>query len=181
MAARSKSDTARRPIEMILANGQVFPHPGKFRAIDARTDATTGTVSIDIAFPNPTGSCAPDSSLLHSLGEPNAQGRARDPQPRIAGPAGDDACGADRRRRPIHMKVVKTGPVSGPMTVIAEGLAAGDRVVVEGLQRVRDGVVVRAKAAPPPSDSTAAPAATDAPPAAPAAAPADSTKKPATP
>jgi multidrug efflux system membrane fusion protein len=79
----------------------------------------------------------------------------------------------------IHMKVVKTGPVSGPMTVIAEGLAAGDRVVVEGLQRVRDGVVVRATAAPPPSDSTAAPAATGAPPA--AAAPADSAKKPATP
>jgi multidrug efflux system membrane fusion protein len=86
----------------------------------------------------------------------------------------------------IHMKVVKTGPVSGPMTVIAEGLAAGDRVVVEGLQRVRDGVVVRATPAPPAADSTAqpgaasgAPAAPPAPGAAPAAA--DSTKKPATP
>ena len=52
-AKRAKTDTAKRPIEMVLADGSVFPHPGTFRAMDARTDATTGTVSIDIAFPNP--------------------------------------------------------------------------------------------------------------------------------
>jgi len=75
---------------------------------------------------------------------------------------------------------VKTGTVSGTMTVIAEGLQAGDRVVVDGLQRVRDGVVVRATLAPPPADTGAVPSAERR---APSAAPpsADSAKPPATP
>jgi membrane fusion protein (multidrug efflux system) len=186
VAARSKSDTAKRPIEMVLANGQVFPHPGKFRAIDARTDATTGTVSIDVAFPNPdrilrAGQFARIRSVSQTL-----KGALVIPSRALQDLQGTSRVAQIGAGDTIHMKVVKTGPVSGPMTVIAEGLAAGDRVVVEGLQRVRDGVVVRATPAPPAADSTAqpgaasgAPAAPPAPGAAPAAA--DSTKKPATP
>jgi membrane fusion protein (multidrug efflux system) len=176
----SKSDTAKRPIQMILANGQTFPHPGKFRAIDARTDATTGTVSIDIAFPNPDRILrAGQFARIRSVSE-TLKGALVIPSRSLQDLQGTQRVAMIGAGDTIHMKVVKTGPVSGPMTVITDGLVAGDRVVVEGMQRVRDGVVVRATAAPPPTDSTAVPSASAQAPSAPPAG-ADSSKKLATP
>ena len=183
-AARAKSDTAKRPIEMVLADGSVFPHPGAFRAMDARTDATTGTVSIDIAFPNPerilrAGQFARIRSVSQTL-----KGALVIPVRALQELQGTQRVAVVGAGDTVHLKSVKTGPASGPMIVIAEGLQEGDRVIVEGMQRVRDGVVVRATPAPAAVDSAAPPAAApgaaaQAPGAAPAGA--DSSKKPATP
>lgn len=174
-AAKAKTDTARRPIEMVLADGSVFPHPGTFRAMDARTDATTGTVSIDISFPNPdrilrAGQFARVRSISEVL-----KGARVIPTRALTELQGTQRVAQIGAGDTIHIKTVKTGPASGNLTVIAEGLQAGDRVVVDGLQRVRDGVVVRATAAPPPSDSAAVPSAAR------RASSADSSKPPATP
>jgi multidrug efflux pump subunit AcrA (membrane-fusion protein) len=68
--------------------------------------------------------------------------------------------GADDK---VAFRNVKLGPTTGSDVVVAEGLAAGDRIVVEGLQKIRDGMVV-APVSPPP-----APAAAPPPPATPAA------------
>jgi len=179
-AAGGKTDVTKRPIEMVLADGSVFPHPGSFRAMDARTDATTGTVSIDISFPNPdrilrAGQFARVRSVSEVL-----KGALVIPTRALAELQGTQRVALIGAGDTIHMKTVKTGTVSGTMTVIAEGLQAGDRVVVDGLQRVRDGVVVRATLAPPPADTGAVPSAERR---APSAAPpsADSAKPPATP
>ena len=180
MAKRAKSDTAKRPIEMVLADGSVFPHPGTFRAMDARTDATTGTVSIDISFPNPdrilrAGQFARVRSVSEVL-----KGALVIPTRAITELQGTQRVALIGAGDTIHLKTVKTGPNSGNMTVIAEGLQAGDRVVVDGVQRVRDGVVVRATLAPPPTDSAAVPTAASQQPSTPPPG-ADSSKKPATP
>ncbi len=144
----SKSDTAKRPIQMILANGQTFPYPGKFRAMDARTDATTGTVSIDIAFPNPdrilrAGQFARVRSVSETL-----KGALVIPTRALTELQGTQRVAQIGAGDTVHIKTVKTGPNSGNMTVIVDGLQVGDKVVVDGLQRARDGSVVRADARP---------------------------------
>jgi membrane fusion protein (multidrug efflux system) len=51
---RAAGDTTRRrPIEMVLVDGSVHPHPGRLRAVEARTDPTTGTMTFEVEFPNP--------------------------------------------------------------------------------------------------------------------------------
>jgi membrane fusion protein (multidrug efflux system) len=180
IAKRAKSDTARRPIEMVLADGSVFPHPGTFRAMDARTDPTTGTVSIDISFPNPDRILrAGQFARIRSVSEV-LKGALVIPGRALTELQGTERVALIGAGDTIHIKTVKTGPASGNMRVIAEGLQAGDRVVVDGMQRVRDGVVVRATLAPPPTDSTAVPTAASQQPSS-ASPGADSSKKPATP
>ena len=63
--------------------------------------------------------------------------------------------GADNK---VTIKVVKIGPIEGSMVVIDEGLKPGDRIVVEGLQRVRSGMTVVPKEASSAPEPTAAPA-----------------------
>jgi len=160
-AQRAKTDTVRRPIEMVLADGSVFPHPGTFRAMDARTNATTGTVSIDISFPNPERILrAGQFARIRSVSEV-LKGALVVPGKALQELQGTQRVAVVGAGDTVHMKTVKTGPASGDLIVVAEGLQEGDRVIVEGLQRVRDGVVVRAAVAPPPSDSIAPPAGTD--------------------
>jgi len=178
VSERPKGDTTRRPLEMVLADGSVFPHPGKFRAMDARTDATTGTVSIDIAFPNPerilrAGQFARIRSVSQVL-----KGAMVIPQRAITDLQGQQRVAVVGAGDSVHLRTVKTGPTSGSLIVVTEGLQAGDRVVVDGLQRVRDGVVVRPEPAPPEGDSTAKGAPPGGAPAAPAAAPESAAKSP---
>ena len=170
-AKRAAGDTARRPIEMVLADGSVFPHPGAFRAMDARTDASTGTVSIDISFPNPdrilrAGQFARVRSVSEVL-----KGVLVVPQRAIQELQGVQRVAVVAAGDSVHFRTVKTGAKSGTVIVVTEGVSDGQMVIVEGLQRVREGLVVHAVPAPAGGDSAAA-----------AAAPAaDSAKKPATP
>src|SRR5262249_858194 len=167
-------DTTTHAIEMVLADGSVFPHVGKLRALDARVDPTTGTVPIDITFPNPdrilrAGQIARVMSVSEVL-----KGVLVIPQRAVQDLQGTSRVGLIGAGDTVNMKTITTGQKAGTMVVVTGGLAAGDRVVVEGLQRIRPGIVVRPQLAPPPTDSSAKPAAGAAPPGAP---PADTTKK----
>ena len=154
IAKRAKSDTAKRPIEMVLADGSVFPHPGAFRAMDARTDATTGTVSIDISFPNPARILrAGQFARIRSVSEV-LKGALVVPQRALQELQGVPRVAVIGAGDTVRLKSVKTGQKSGDMVVVTEGLTAGDRVVVEGMQRVRDGIVVRPKSHRRPAPAT---------------------------
>jgi membrane fusion protein (multidrug efflux system) len=137
-------------------------------------------VSIDISFPNPDRILrAGQFARIRSVSEV-LKGALVIPGRALTELQGTERVALIGAGDTIHIKTVKTGPASGNMRVIAEGLQAGDRVVVDGMQRVRDGVVVRATLAPPPTDSTAVPTAASQQPSS-ASPGADSSKKPATP
>lgn len=176
----ARGDTTTHAIQMVLADGSVFPHLGKLRALDARVDPTTGTVPIDITFPNPdrilrAGQFARVISVSEVI-----KGALVIPQRAVQDLQGTSRVALIGAGDTVQMKSIKTGQKAGNMVVVTEGLAAGDRVVVEGLQRIKPGIVVRPEPAPAAADSGAAPpgaAAPTAPAAAPGAAPADTTKK----
>jgi membrane fusion protein (multidrug efflux system) len=144
------------PIELILADGTVHPQTGHVDAIERNIDPTTGTLAIQVGFPNP-------GLLLR----PGQYGRARFqsdlkkdallvPQravQELQNLYSVAVVGADRT---VSFRNVKVGPREGSLWVIEEGLEPGDSVIVEGVQRVREGMTVSAKPAPPAAGAPAA-------------------------
>jgi len=147
--AREKDETA--PAFMGLADEEGYPHKGSIDFADTKIDSSTGTMQIRAIFPNP------DGLLLSGLFV-----RVRVPiETRKALLVPDVAVQADQAGKYllvvndkgiVERRNIKTGQVVDAMTVILQGLKAGERVIVKGLQRARPG----AKVSPSPSAATPA-------------------------
>ena len=173
---RAKGDTTRRPIQLVLADGSTHPFPGHIRAMQSRVDPTTGTMTVEVEFPNPdhilrAGQFARIRSVSDIL-----HGALVVPQKAIEDLQGIKRVYVVGAGDSVQVHTVTIGPASGDLQVIQSGVQAGDRVIVEGIQRVRPGVVVVPKPAPAAGDTTHAPTGSGAP-----QAPPDTTHKPATP
>ena len=133
------------PIDLILADGTLHPHKGQLDVVERSIDPTTGTLAVQMTFPNP-----------ERLVRPGQYGRARFvvdmkkdallvPQravQELQNLYSIAIVGADNK---VSFRNVKVGPRVDSLWVIDEGLKPGERVIVEGLQRVREGMVVNAK------------------------------------
>ena len=152
--ARRALDTGRQGgqqtgIQLTLADGTVYPHTGKVNVVDRAVDPTTGTLGIQLLFPNPElllrpGQYGRARALLdNKVGALLVQQRAVQELQNLYSVAVVDGSGK------VAFKNVKVGPRVDSLWVIEEGLTASDKVVVEGLQRIQDGMTVTAKPAPP--------------------------------
>jgi membrane fusion protein (multidrug efflux system) len=144
-------------IQLTLGDGSIYPHAGKVNVVDRAVDPSTGTLGIQLQFPNPTlllrpGQYGRARMLLETkTGALLVQQRAVQELQNLYSVAVVDGSGK------VSFKNVKVGPRVESLWVIEEGLAATDKVVVEGLQRIQDGMTVTAKPAPPtPSPTTPA-------------------------
>jgi membrane fusion protein (multidrug efflux system) len=146
----------RGGIQLTLSDGTVHPQTGTLDTVDRAVDPSTGTLGVQFVFPNP-------DRLLR----PGQFGRARVlvdtkpkallvPQRAVQELQGLYSVALVDAANKVAFRTVKVGPRVDTLWVIEEGLKPGERVVVEGLQRVRDGVVVTAKPAPPDADKPAA-------------------------
>ncbi len=135
-------------IELTLADGTMYPQKGKLGPVERSVNATTGTLGIQLIFPNP-----------NNVLRPGAYGRARllldtissallVPQRAVQELQGIYSVAVVNPDNTVAFRNVKVGPRVDSFWVITEGLKPGDRVVVEGLQRIRDGITVTAKPAP---------------------------------
>lgn len=130
------------PFELILADGSVHPHPGKIVFVDRNVDPETGTILLEAAFPNPDGIVRPGQYARVRVAADLKKGAILVPQRAIselqgiynvAVVGGDDV---------VEIRPVKPAERIGTLWVIDSGLKAGDRVVIEGLQKVRTGLKV---------------------------------------
>ena len=147
------------PIQLLLADGSTHRYPGKLEGVERAIDATTGTLTLQFAFPNPA-----------RLIRPGQYGRARIewelrrdamvvPQRAVQELQSLHTVAVVGNDNKVSTRTVKVGPRVGSLWVIESGLQPGERVVSEGLQRLRDGMLVHASPAPvTPEDSTAEPA-----------------------
>ena len=147
------------PVSLILANGSVHPHTGQIVFVDRAVDVKTGTLRIRGQFPNPDqllrpGMFArmkldlglrPDSILVPQRAVTELQGKS------FVWVIGSDDKAAQRP--------VKVGDQFGESLLILKGLEAGERIVVEGLQKVREGAPVQPKTAAQMAEAAAAQAA----------------------
>jgi membrane fusion protein (multidrug efflux system) len=136
-------------IQLTLADGTLYPHPGKVNVVDRAVDPTTGTLGIQLVYPNPELLLRPGQygrARLLLDNKPGAllvQQRAVQELQNLYSVAVVDGSGK------VAFKNVKVGPRVDSLWVIEEGLTASDKVVVEGLQRIQEGMTVTAKPAPP--------------------------------
>ena len=149
---KSQENLEKGPLQLILADGSTFPHRGKGILLGREVDVKTGTIQIAGIFPNPGDLLRPGQYGKVRVAMDTRKGAVLVPQRAVSELQGSYQVAVVGPDNKVTMKVVKVGPTEGSMYVIDEGLKAGDKVVVEGIQRVRSGMTVV------PTEAPAAPA-----------------------
>lgn len=137
-------------LQLILADGSVHPYEGHATIANLSADPRTGTIEIKGFFPNPTRILRPGLYARVRGIQRVAENAIVVPQRAVSELQGTYQVAVVGADDTVTIKVVKPGPRVGSGWLIEEGLAPGDRVVVEGLQKVRNGMKVVAKPAEAP-------------------------------
>lgn len=129
-------------LTLILPNGTVHPYPGSINYAGIEVNATTGTVDVRAIFPNPTGLVRPGMYCLLHIESKSKTTQPILPQYAVQeGQQGKFVLVVDDDNT-IRTRNIKVGRNIGPLWAVSAGLEAGDRLVVEGLQKVRSGTKV---------------------------------------
>ena len=134
-------------LELILADGSVYPHKGKILLADRQVDPDTGTIRIVAAFPNPGNILRPGQYGRVRVETNMKKGALLLPQSAVTQSQGSYQVAVVGSDNKVSIRTVKPGVTVGTMWVIDEGLKPGEQVAVEGLQRLRDGTPVTPKLA----------------------------------
>ena len=143
------------PLELILSDGSVFPHRGKPFLVGREVDVKTGTIQLAGVFPNPDNLLRPGQYGKVRVAVDVRKGAILVPQRAVNELQGSYQVAVVGADNTVTIKVVTLGPRDGSMWVVEKGLSPGDRIVVEGIQRVRSGMKVAPKEAAASADAAA--------------------------
>ena len=132
-------------IELILGDGSSYPHKGLFYAIDRQIDVRTGTLRVAATFPNPRYLLRPGQFVRVRVQSGTRKGALLIPQRAVLEFQGSyqvAVVGPDNR---VDVRQVKPGERIGTLWMIESGLKPGERVVVEGGGKVKQGIAVTPK------------------------------------
>jgi RND family efflux transporter MFP subunit len=132
-------------VELILADGSIYPQKGKVLLADRQVDPNTGTIRIVAAFPNPGNILRPGQYGRVRVQTSMKNGALLLPQSAVAQSQGSYQVAVVGSDHKVSMRTVKPGETVGTMWVIDEGLKPGEQVVVEGLQQLKEGTLVTPK------------------------------------
>src|SRR2546425_1367195 len=135
----------RIALELKLADGSVYERPGTILLADRQVDPSTGTIRIVAAFPNPGNILRPGQYGRARVETNMKKGALLLPQSAVAQSQGTYQVAVIGNDHRVSMRTVKPGETVGTMWVIDEGLKPGEQVVVEGLQKIREGTLVTPK------------------------------------
>jgi membrane fusion protein (multidrug efflux system) len=130
---------------LILANESAYPYKGKLSYADREVDVKTGTIRVAALFPNPANTLRPGQFARVRALTGIRKNALLVPQRSVTELQGSfqlDVVGSDDK---VQIRPVKTGERIDNLWVITEGLKPGERVIVEGIQKVREGQVVKPK------------------------------------
>jgi RND family efflux transporter MFP subunit len=130
------------PLQLIMSDGTIYPHPGIIYAADREISVTTGALRIEAHFPNPGYSLRPGEFARVRVKFDLASNSLLVPQRAVSELQGSFQVAVVDTDNKVHIQPVKVGERSGQLWVIQEGLKAGQRVVVEGVQKVKEGAIV---------------------------------------
>jgi membrane fusion protein (multidrug efflux system) len=134
-------------LELILADGSVYPHKGEILLTDRQVDPGTGTIRVVAAFPNPGNILRPGQYgrvRVQTSMKKNALLLPQSAVMELQGSYQVAVVGSDNR---WSMRSVKPGERVGAMWVIDEGLKPGEQAIVEGMQKLREGMAIVPKPA----------------------------------
>jgi membrane fusion protein (multidrug efflux system) len=168
--ALTREDNSASHVQLVLEDDTPYPYAGALKFQDVTVAPTTGSVTLRMVFPNPEGVLLPGMfvrAVVEEGVDENAivvpqQGVSRDPRGNaVAFVLGPDGTVQDR--------TLELGRALGNRWLVIRGLAAGDQLIVDGLQRVRPGA--KARGVPAASTAAAGPAPGSAPGSVPGSAP----------
>jgi membrane fusion protein (multidrug efflux system) len=134
-------------VELILADGTVFPHIGHLDAVERAVDAATGTLTGQFSFPNPEQLLRPGQYGKARFAPEVKEGALLVPQLAVQEIQGLYSVMVVKSDATVEQRMVKAGDRVGNSWVIESGLKPREKVIVEGIQRVRPGLKVSAKPA----------------------------------
>src|SRR6267378_3863098 len=139
--------------ELILGNGQAYPQKGKFYALDRNLDTKTGSIRYYVTFPNPGNILRPGQFGNVRFVADMKKGAMVIPQEAVNELQGNFQVAVVDQNNKVSIRPVKMGERVGSMWEVTEGLKTGDKVVVQGVQKAREGAAVTVKEWTAPADA----------------------------
>jgi membrane fusion protein (multidrug efflux system) len=130
------------PLELILADGSIHPQKGTLAFADRQVDVRTGTITVVALFPNPENILRPGQFARVRELTTTKKGGLLVPQRSVMELQGSYQVAVVGPDSKVDIRPVKVGDRVDNLWVIEEGLKPGERVVVEGLQKVKEGTIV---------------------------------------
>jgi RND family efflux transporter MFP subunit len=141
--------------DLSLADGNAYPHKGKFYAEDRNLDTKTGSIRMEFTFANPGNRLRPGQFGKVRAVVKVAKSALVIPEQAVTELQGNRLVAVVDKDNKIAMRPVKVGERSGGMWQVIDGVKAGERVAVQGLMKVRPGSPVTVKEWMPPAEAVA--------------------------
>jgi len=138
-------DDRPETIELILAGGKTFPHKARLFSVDRQVNQSTGTILVTAMLQNPGSILRPGQFARAKVVAQTLPAAVVVPQRALSEVQGSYQIGVVGPDGKAEIRAVQTGPRSGKDWVITSGLKAGEKVVVEGFQKIKNGIPVAAK------------------------------------
>ena len=139
--------------ELILGNGEMYPRKGNFYALDRSLDPKTGSIRYYVTFPNPGNVLRPGQFGKVRFVADMKKGAMVIPQEAVNELQGGYQVAVVDQNNKVSIRPIKMGERIGAMWEVTDGLKPGDKVVVQGLQKAREGSTVTVKDWTPPADA----------------------------
>jgi membrane fusion protein, multidrug efflux system len=132
-------------LDLVLGGEKIYPHKGQFYLVDRQVDTKTGTIRVAALFPNPNNLLRPGQFARVRAVTKTKEGAILVPQRAVTEMQGSHQVAVVTPENKVDIRPVKVGQRSGNLWMIDQGLKPGERVVVEGLQKVKAGMTVDPK------------------------------------
>src|SRR5919197_5570887 len=141
--------------ELILGNGSVYPQKGKFYALDRNLDPKTGAIRYEVTFPNTGKNLRPGQFGKVRFVADMKKGAMVVPQEAVNELQGNYQVAVVDQSNKVSIRPIKMGEKIGALWEVTDGLKPGDKVIVQGLQKAREGSTVSVKEWTPPAQQVA--------------------------
>ena len=136
-------------LRLVLSDNSIYPYPGKFYAVNPTLDAKTGTIAVEARFPNPTGRLRPGQFARIRVTVEDRSNALLIPQTAVTQTQGVNTAYSVDANDVVALHSISLGPQIGQDVIVQAGdLRAGQRIIVEGAQRVQPGAKVAIRGAP---------------------------------
>ena len=144
-----RGELLRQPIYVLLSNNTTYEYPGRLYTVNPTLDAKTGTISVEARFPNPNAVLRPGQFARVRLVVEQRPNAVLVPQTAVVQTQGANTAYVLGKDDVLDLRSLTLGPQYKNYVVVDDGLSPGERVVVQGTQKVRPGIkVVVASPAP---------------------------------
>jgi membrane fusion protein (multidrug efflux system) len=144
-----KQSGGQAKVSLILADGSKYAQAGKLQFADASVDPGTGNVTLRALFPNPRHDLLPGMFVRAVLENGVDEQAIAVPQQGVSrNPKGEATALVLNQSGKVEQRIITTGGTLGDKWLVTAGLSAGDRVIVEGVQKVKPGAPATVAATP---------------------------------